>query len=234
MLRSWPLDRAARVLRARRRHPARRSKKRPASSFPSPNRARDVRDGLVALARARGVDVSFDTSADVDSRRRASGWTLETTSRAARRRRASCSPPAGCRCRRPAATAPACSRRDGLGHVVHDTYPALTPLIAEPRRITPLSGVSLPVRLRAKWRGPHDRGVRRISVHASRLQRARRCSTSRTSRCAAAWTAAARATVRVQWSALDASEWEARLAGGAGLVVTARRARSAAAPRRTR
>ena len=37
--------------------------------------------------------------------------------------------------------------------MLHDTYPALTPLIAEPAAHASLAGVSLNVRLRAKWRG---------------------------------------------------------------------------------
>jgi len=40
-----------------------------------------------------------------------------------------------------------------LGHTVHPVYPALTPLIAEPTIHASLSGVSLNVRIRAKWRG---------------------------------------------------------------------------------
>ena len=34
-----------------------------------------------------------------------------------------------------------------LGHTIHDTYPALTPLTAEPHRYAALAGVSLPVTL---------------------------------------------------------------------------------------
>jgi hypothetical protein len=41
-----------------------------------------------------------------------------------------------------------------LGHTLHDTYPALTPLTAEPPVHAPLAGVSLTVTLRA----PQPRG----------------------------------------------------------------------------
>jgi predicted Rossmann fold flavoprotein len=36
-----------------------------------------------------------------------------------------------------------------LGHTIHDTYPALTPLTAEPHRYAALTGVSLPVTMEA-------------------------------------------------------------------------------------
>lgn len=44
-----------------------------------------------------------------------------------------------------------------LGHTIHDTYPALTPLTSEPHRYAALAGVSLPVRMEAS--GPKRRVV---------------------------------------------------------------------------
>jgi hypothetical protein len=43
-----------------------------------------------------------------------------------------------------------------LGHVVHDTYPALTPLVASPPIHASLAGVSLNVRVRARAAGAGD------------------------------------------------------------------------------
>ncbi len=66
-----------------------------------------------------------------------------------------------------------------LGHTIHETYPALTPLVADPPVHDALAGVSLSVRLRApvhaRTAAAADAGNgRRLPVHASRLQRARR------------------------------------------------------------
>ena len=116
--------------------------------FPQSNRAKDIRDGLLAFARGRGATVQFDTS--VTSIARATrGFTLQTSSGVV-----------GCD-RVILATGglsvPA-TGSDGIGlriaaefgHDLVDTYPALTPLLAEGHRHAPLSGVSLTVRLRSK------------------------------------------------------------------------------------
>ena len=58
-----------------------------------------------------------------------------------------------------------------LGHRVHPTYPALTPLTQNPARHAPLAGVSLEVTLTApSWTEGFSHSGR-IPVHTSRLQR---------------------------------------------------------------
>src|SRR5262249_14877740 len=113
-----------------------------------------------------------------------------------------------------------------LGHVVHDTYPALTPLIAEGDSSASLSGVSLNVRLGAKWRGksseasggflfthrgysgPAVLDVSHIAVRSAALKGPRPDQTSE------------RAVLRVAWSAIDAAEWQRHLTKSTGLVVS--------------
>ena len=79
----------------------------------------------------------------------------------------------------------------GLGHTVHPTYPALTPLTAEPPRHAALAGVSL----RGDDHGarPGQGGSRRAAASSSptAATAARRCSTSPTWRCGRASPAAA-------------------------------------------
>jgi hypothetical protein len=109
-----------------------------------------------------------------------------------------------------------------LGHVVHDTYPALTPLIAEPAAHAALSGVSLPVRLRAKWRGKSaqasggflftHRGYSGPSVlDLSHLAVRSRMSGD---------DPAHAAVIRIAWSAKDADDWQRELAASTALVLT--------------
>jgi hypothetical protein len=99
-----------------------------------------------------------------------------------------------------------------LGHRIHDTYPALTPLTCDagpdPARHAPLAGLSLPVRLRARnegrtveswggflfthrgYSGPAVLDISHVCVRSERGPRAQ---------------------LRVAWSAFPPSEWEKRL-----------------------
>ena len=93
------------------------------------------------------------------------------------------------------------------GHTVHPTYPALTPIVQEPAAYASLSGVSLTVRIRARWngrdteatggflfthRGYSGPAVLDVSHVAVRSRLA----------------GGPRATLRVRWSPLDADAWQ--------------------------
>lgn len=185
--------------------------------FPRSNRAKDIRDGLVACARERGVRMQFGTS--ITSLRPAGdGFVLET----------SCGEEVASRVivatgglSVPATGSDGTGLRiaEALGHRMVPTYPALTPLIGDwSSGHAALSGVSLNVRLRAKdgsrtletsggflfthrgYSGPSvldvshvvSRGVGSVSSVSS----------------AALLDSAASATIRVQWSTLDTAAWE--------------------------
>jgi predicted Rossmann fold flavoprotein len=107
-----------------------------------------------------------------------------------------------------------------LGHTVHPTYPALTPLVCDPPVHAALAGISLDVRLRARWqehaletrggflfthRGYSGPAVLDLSHVAVRSRLA----------------GGNRAIIRVRWCDLDASQWTGVLRSAAGLVVTA-------------
>jgi predicted Rossmann fold flavoprotein len=97
-----------------------------------------------------------------------------------------------------------------LGHPVHETYPALTPLTALATEQPPISlpGLSLPVRLRGKWRGATvettggflftHRGYSGPSV-LDMSHIAVRAGTPDLG------------PIRVSWSPLSAEEWERKL-----------------------
>jgi hypothetical protein len=217
MLRSWPLVQQ-REFFEREAGVALAIEPETGKLFPRSNRAREVRDGLVTLARERGVEVSFGT---VVSRIEPSDgkWLIDTNKGEL------------CASRVVLATGglsvPA-TGSDGVGlreaarldHIVHETYPALTPLVAAGSPHQALSGVSLTVRLRARGRGrtteasggflfthrgysgPSVLDISHVAVRSSAKE-------------------GERATVRVQWSALGAADWESRLADATGLVATA-------------
>jgi predicted flavoprotein YhiN len=108
----------------------------------------------------------------------------------------------------------------GLGHIVHPLYPALTPLLAELRVHASLSGVSLNVRIRAKWRGSETES------HGGFLFTHRGYSGPSVldvSHVAVQSLAAGeeRATLRVRWSELDREAWLTILDAHGGLVLSA-------------
>ena len=193
--------------------------------FPVSDRARDVRDALVSAARAAGVDSRFNT--------RVTGLSMEAGS----------SDPASPAWRVETADAPidaaavilASGGRSvpatgsdgalfeivrGLGHTVHPTYPALTPLVSDPPVHVGLAGISLPVRIRAKWRdreaeaqggflfthrgysGPSVLDVPHVAVQSLAAGEER-------------------AVLRVRWSELDREAWLSILEAHGGLVLSA-------------
>ena len=99
---------------------------------------------------------------------------------------------------------------EALGHTIHPPYPALTPLIAEPppfRRA--LGRIASGLDHGARRFGP-GAGLRRISLHPSRLQRARgaRCLPRRRP---LGEGGGPPASLRVRWTALDDRGWEEAL-----------------------
>ncbi|HEX5069246.1 MAG TPA: aminoacetone oxidase family FAD-binding enzyme, partial [Vicinamibacterales bacterium] len=216
LLRSWPLEPQRAFFEQEVGVPL-KFETEPRKYFPVSNRARDIRDGLIALAGRRGVQLKFDTRLDALSAR-TRGWTA-TTSRGpieadrvilatgGRSVPATGSDGAGIELARM------------LGHRITPVYPALTPVISDPAVHASLSGMSLPVRVRARWRdheaeaeggflfthhgysGPAILDVSHVAVRA-RL-------------------AGERATLRVRWCDLDERAWTAELQEARGLTLSA-------------
>jgi len=184
--------------------------------FPVTNRARDVRDGLRALAESRGVEVRCDTYVtglephDGAWRIRLAGdRVLEVT--AVILATGGLSVPAT----GSDGTGIDIARR--LGHTIHDLYPALTPLTASPHRYAGLAGVSLPATIVAPGTKPKfstrggflvtHKGYSGPAVlnasHLAILSKRR---------------GGARQEFLVRWTLLDAGALEESLRGGEGTV----------------
>jgi len=103
--------------------------------FPASDKARDVRDGLIELARKKGVKFAFNTRVTSLNDLKADRVILATGGLSV-----------------PATGSDGLGLRvaDQLGHRMIATYPALTPLLADQNLHASLSGVSLKVRLRGK------------------------------------------------------------------------------------
>ncbi|MFN2447208.1 MAG: NAD(P)/FAD-dependent oxidoreductase [Vicinamibacterales bacterium] len=184
--------------------------------FPVSNRARDVRDGLVGHARRLGATLVFETlvtgvegAGDV--------WTVRT-SRGDYTARAVILATGGLSVPATGSDGTGLRLSASLGLKVHDTYPALTPLIAEPARHAALAGVSAHARVRARadgrsvdarggllftHRGYSGPAILDVSHAAVRSLRAGKD-----------------AALRVQWSEVDARSWEQAIAASNGLVTS--------------
>ena len=228
LLRSWPLELQKSFfedtlgVRLKLEHESRKY-------FPVSDRARDVRDALVTAARRAGVEFRFGTRITglkpVDN-----GWRVETTSGFVSQNvstavveidASSVIVATGGR------SVPA-TGSDGagidlmrkLGHRIVETYPALTPLTCDPPVHQSLSGVSLSVRLRARWDGQESEAeggflfTHRGYSGPSMLDVSHLAVRSRL-------TGRGRAAIRVRWSELDAAAWETALQSHQGLVLTA-------------
>lgn len=220
LLRSWPLAGQRVFFEQELRIPL-KLEAEDRKYFPMSDRARDVRDALMSAARSAGVAISFNTRM-TSLERRSSSWVVNTSHESLE--------VAAVILATGGSSVPA-TGSDGamfdvvraVGHTVHPTYPALTPLVAQPAPHASLSGVSLTVRIRAKWdtemhggyaeaqggflfthrgySGPAVLDVSHVAVR-SRL-------------------AGERATLRVRWSDLDREEWLAAFQQHRGLVLSA-------------
>lgn len=123
--------------------------------FPVSNRALDVRDGLVAEARARGVEVRFRTRVTALEAGAGGGrWRVLVDGGSSIAARSVILATGGLSVPATGSDGVGLRVAERLGHTIHDVYPALTPLTATPPPHAHLAGVSLHVRLTA----PLERG----------------------------------------------------------------------------
>jgi predicted Rossmann fold flavoprotein len=204
LLRSWPLAEQRAFFESTLGIPL-KLEADTAKLFPVSNNARDVRDALVRHARAAGVEFRFDTrvidvspapshgaeskamSGAESNAASAAGWTITVEAGDPIHASAVILATGGL-------SVPATGSDGGglaiarrLGHVVHETYPALTPLVADPAIHATLAGVSLHARLRASrdlitqggflfthrgYSGPAVLDISHVAVRARLAQRA--------------------------------------------------------------
>lgn len=145
ILRSWPLDAQRRFFEEELELPL-ALEAESGKLFPVSNRAREVRDRLMAHARSRGAEVRFDSRL-TDLAPSHGGWRLELEGGEPLQARAVVIATGGLSVPNTGSDGGGLTLVERLGHTLHATYPALTPLTTRVARWTDLSGVSLEVRL---------------------------------------------------------------------------------------
>jgi predicted Rossmann fold flavoprotein len=218
MVRAWPLAEQRAFFERTLGIPL-REEQGTAKLFPVSDRARDVRDGLLAHARAQGARMRMGTlvTGIVPV---SDGWEVCTDAGDALRADAVVVATGGLSVPLTGSDGAGLAFLARLGHVLHPMYAALTPLTAEPSAYTALAGVSLDVEVTAHgagrsaqarggflfthrgYSGPAVLDVSHVAVR-SRLE------------------GAEPARVRVRWSALGDAEWEAALGPRGGRTALA-------------
>lgn len=189
-----------------------------AKMFPVSHRARDVRDGLIALATRRGVQLRMDTLV-TDIVQDGASWLVHTSNAVPLRADAVIVATGGLSVPNTGSDGTGLRILEKLGHELRPTYAALTPITSSDPVFAELSGISFSVTLDARgagreatasggflfthrgYSGPSALNVSHVLVRSRQEQ------------------ANPPATLRVQWSSHDDSAWETLLrpvAGGAG------------------
>jgi predicted Rossmann fold flavoprotein len=200
--------------------------------FPVSNRAKDVRDRLRDLAERSGAEIRFDCQVtDIEPPAAVPAAASEPRCWRVVLARGSSIDASRVIVATGGLSVPA-TGSDGtglrivrsLGHTVHDTYPALTPLTAQPHRHAPLSGVSLPVTIEAPlgrrafatkggflfthkgYSGPSVLNVSHLAVRTRLAGEPRQ-------------------EIHVSWTPLASEEWDRMLREREGTVMSLLRAR---------
>ena len=179
--------------------------------FPESNRARDVRDGLLELARRRGVETIFDIKVvGLRPRTETEPWMVLAEGGREIPAAAVVIATGGLSVPQTGSDGTGLRIVRQLGHTLHDTYAALTPLTADPPVHAPLAGVSLEVTVQAPlekgslssrggflfthrgYSGPTVLNVSHLAVRSAGDRPRRQ-------------------PIHVQWTELDARAWEALL-----------------------
>ena len=178
--------------------------------FPASHRARDVRDGLLAYATQSGAQFVPDTRVTAITPLDHGRWRIACAESPPIEADAVIVATGGLSVPNTGSDGTGLSILAGLGHTIHPTYAALTPVTAEPAPFAALAGVSLDLTITARsathsrtatggflfthhgYSGPSVLDVSHVVV------RARASSIP--------------ADLYVSWAPLDASQWESVLA----------------------
>lgn len=123
-----------------------------AKLFPASNRARDVRDGLLALAARHGTRLLANAHVDGMQPLEHNGWRVTIVGAEPLDVDAVIVASGGLSVPKTGSDGLGLQVARKLGHTINKTYPALTPLTAEANAYTELAGISLPVTLTAHSR----------------------------------------------------------------------------------
>jgi len=197
MLRSWPLHEQQEFFEDDAGIPL-ALEEETGKLFPRSNKARDVRDGLLALAKARGVAIQFNTSV-IGLERAGEAWVIKTDHGDVTADRVIMAT-GGLSVPLTGSDGTGLRLAANLGHRLIDTYPALTPLLGDGSH-TSLSGVSLDVRLRGRT------GKKMVETSGGFLFTHRGYSGPSVLDISYLATTDPNAVIRAQWSTLDAAAW---------------------------
>ncbi|HET7023709.1 MAG TPA: aminoacetone oxidase family FAD-binding enzyme [Gemmatimonadales bacterium] len=212
IFRSWPLDAQRQFFERDLGIPL---KLEPESGklFPVSDKARQVRDGLLAWAAGQGARVEFDRTVVGLDRPPGSGWRVALGGGEALDADKVIIATGGLSVPQTGSDGTGLRLLRALGHTIHDTYPALTPLTLDPPVYAGLAGLSLDVTIRSgegrgafvttggflfTHRGYSGPAVLNASHLVVRARLARQVPPP----------------LEVQWTPLDASAWGRELAGG--------------------
>jgi predicted Rossmann fold flavoprotein len=205
VLRTWPLEAQVRFFDERLGLALTREEGT-GKLFPRSNRARDVRDGLLREAERLGAVLRFDAEVTDVAPRDGGGWRVTLAGGAPIDAAAVVLATGGLSVPQTGSDGTGLRLAAGLGHEMHPTYPALTPLTAQSAEHAALSGISATVTLRANegrrhWerrggflfthRGYSGPTVLDLSHLAVRARLAGRPQ-----------------AIRVQWTDADAAGWD--------------------------
>ncbi len=178
--------------------------------FPASHKARDVRDGLLRCAEASGVRIVMDTVV-CDIVPTVGTWQVHCDDGRVITSDAVIVATGGLSVPNTGSDGRGLSILRQLGHTIHPTYAALTPITVEPNAFTALAGISLPVTVSAKtasdtaratggflfthrgYSGPSVLNVSHVAVRARNSGQTR-------------------ASLTVRWTPLDDEQWQQRLA----------------------
>jgi predicted Rossmann fold flavoprotein len=177
--------------------------------FPASHKARDVRDGLMECARREGVRIETEVAV-ADIVPNGTAWRVLCDDGTTFDGDAVIVATGGLSVPNTGSDGRGLALMRKLGHTLHNTYAALTPITTEPNAFTELAGISLPITVTAKsstesakatggflfthrgYSGPSVLNVSHVAV------RSRSVSTPN-------------ATLSVKWTPLGDDEWNARL-----------------------
>lgn len=214
LLRAWPLGEQRRFFETE-LEMALELEEETGKLFPASHRAKDVRDTLVRRVHEAGGRIWFSATV-TGLRTDEGGWIVDLDGAPPVSARRVVLATGGLSVPKTGSDGIGLRIAEALGHVVHPTYPALTPLTADPHPQAALAGVSGPVTVTAPGTRPpfrarggflitHDGWSGPTVLDASHLAIRGRDD-------------GGRQELLVSWTDLDASAWDEGLRGSSGTV----------------
>jgi predicted Rossmann fold flavoprotein len=148
IVRSWPLEEQISFFEEELALPL-VEEEESAKLFPASNRARDVRDGLLTAASRSGVTFLPNTSV-TNVAPRGAGWRIERQEGEPIETDRIVMSTGGLSVPNTGSDGRGLTMLAALGHTIHRTYPALTPIVSQPAPFAELAGISTAVTISAR------------------------------------------------------------------------------------